>query len=216
MHTSKVIASILFLLVSIVLTNSPSQAAILVVDGDGQLTGARNVNVNGTLFNVVFSDGPCTALFDGCNENSDFDFQNESDAVAAALALLDQVFLDVTEGLFDTIPGLTLGCEHPIECGANIPYQLFRDPQLSTVFIASASALNTVPPPDGMGDALATGTIGGIDVPLDRPTMVFARFTPISPVPEPGTLALFACGIAGVGVMKRRRKIVMSSEAIDN
>ena len=60
----------LFILVGIAtlgLTVASAQAANLSVNGSGLLTGANNVNVGGILYNVIFVDGSCIGLFDGCD-----------------------------------------------------------------------------------------------------------------------------------------------------
>ncbi len=69
-------------------------SALLVVSG-GILTGAKGVDVGGTLYDVEFMDGTCVALFNGCdNPATDLTFTTQADALAASQALLDQVFLD--------------------------------------------------------------------------------------------------------------------------
>src|SRR5262245_52041146 len=93
---------------------SVASAATLIVAG--KLFGASDVDVNGTLYNVMFVDGTCIALFSGCDEASDFTFQTEADARAASQALGDQVFFNSQGPIgvppieFDTTPGLTAGC----------------------------------------------------------------------------------------------------------
>ncbi|WP_152612896.1 hypothetical protein [Tateyamaria sp. ANG-S1] len=77
----------------------------------GQLRGASDVNVGGSLYSVSFRDGSCFDLYSGCDEASDFAFSTAADAQAASLALLDQVFLNSSLGRFDTDPELTLGIE---------------------------------------------------------------------------------------------------------
>src|SRR5688572_27474840 len=77
-----------------------AEAAVLQVSG-GELTGALEVDVGGTLYNVAFVEGTCVDLFSGCDEVSDFTFTSLGGATQASQALLDQVFLDVTEGNFD-------------------------------------------------------------------------------------------------------------------
>src|SRR5262245_51552264 len=69
-----------------------AQAAPTLVVNGTTLTGARNVDVNGTLYDVDFLDGTCVAIFSGCNAISDFTFQSDLSAQAASQALLDQVF----------------------------------------------------------------------------------------------------------------------------
>jgi hypothetical protein len=101
-----------------------AKAAVPNVSG-GRLLGASSVNVGGTLYDVQFVDGTCAALFAGCDEPADFPFTTSPDAAAAAQALLDQVFLDGAQGLFDTDPTLTEGCLGTTqECGASTPYEV--------------------------------------------------------------------------------------------
>lgn len=98
---------------------STSLGAILITDTDSppRLLGATNVDVNGILYDVSFQDGTCSELFNGCDQLSDFTFINESDATAAAQALMDQVLLDIIFpgttflNAYDTFPHLVAGCE---------------------------------------------------------------------------------------------------------
>ena len=40
---------------------------VLLVNGSGVLTGAHNVQVGGTLYDVMFVDGTCVDVFGGCD-----------------------------------------------------------------------------------------------------------------------------------------------------
>jgi len=112
----------------ILMTPMAGNAAVTLDVQGGALMGASNVYVNGMLYDVEFIDGACAAHFDGCDATSDFDFQNRADADSASQALLDQVLLDVPEGMFDTLYNLTNGCEVNIgalpRCEIWIPYDL--------------------------------------------------------------------------------------------
>ena len=92
----------------------------LQVNASGILTGAKNVDVGGTLYDVAFTDGTCDSLFSGCTI-SGFTFKTELAAKTAGQALLDQVFIDGSQGMFDTSP-LTNGCTDSLVCTAIIPY----------------------------------------------------------------------------------------------
>jgi hypothetical protein len=81
------------LVVAIFLATSGAQAAVLIVVG-GELQGATDVNVGGTLYDVQFVEGTCIDLYDGCDDVSDFAFVTVADAFVAAEALLEQVVLD--------------------------------------------------------------------------------------------------------------------------
>lgn len=117
------------LLVAFVLVASGAQAATLNVV-DGQLMGASGVNVDGNLYDVQFLDGTCIGLYNGCDEISDFTFQTEASALLASQALLDQVFLDSPEGMFDSNPPLTNGCgfSGPAACQAITPHSFSGAP----------------------------------------------------------------------------------------
>src|SRR5687767_14679766 len=115
-----------------------AQAAVLQVSG-GELTGALGVNVGGTLYDVQFVEGTCVGLFSGCDEASDFTFTSAESAVQASQELLNQVFLDVAQGNFDTQPELTLGCEEPAACVAFTP---FAPPVVVDAFVAVGIVIN--------------------------------------------------------------------------
>ena len=77
---------------------------------NGILQGATGVTVGGALYDVELLNGSCPALFSGCDAASDFQFQTSGAATLAAQALLDQVFLDGPQGMFDSLPLMNSGC----------------------------------------------------------------------------------------------------------
>jgi hypothetical protein len=109
----------------------PPATPVVVV---GQLQGATDVNVGGTLYDVEFVEGTCVDLYDGCDDLSDFTFTTVADAGLAARALQDQVILDGGAGNFDTVPNLTVGCSGAF-CGTAFPFAL---PNATDVTIFSA------------------------------------------------------------------------------
>ncbi len=174
-----------------------ARAATLLVDGTGQLTGARNVDVGGALFDVDFVDGTCTALFGNCDEASDFAFTTQPDATVAAQALLDQVFLDGVLGNFDTSPDLTLGCPF-VNCSILIPFSV-----TDLVTLTMVEIQNNPSDPDFVGlDVFNPFT----DTTTTLPDAVFARFSPVSDVPEPASMLLFGAGLLGLTGIRRRRR----------
>jgi len=146
-----------------------ANAATGVIVG-GQLLGATGVIVDGNAYNVEFLDGTCIALYDGCNDVSDFTFQTEAAAVLASQALLDQVFVDSAD-LFDTDPTLTNGCTNAFVCGARTGYGfVFSD-------VSSAIARNEAVEDN---DVAATGAQSSPAVnSAVVPTRVWAVWSPV-------------------------------------
>jgi hypothetical protein len=185
-------------------------AAILLVDSNGLLTGATGVNVGGKLYDVEFVEGTCSAVFDGCDANTDFTFVTLSDATAASQALLDQVFLDVPGlGTFGTTPSLTFGCQGatPLDgCFVQTPMALVLNSDGSLFGISYRVALNVgdVSPGDGV---ISNFSFFSADTAADN-SRVNARWTPTPDVtvPEPATMSLLGLGLAGIGARRWRQR----------
>ena len=191
-------------LAAMTMIGTSASAATLIIVG-GELTGAKGVDVNGSLYEVSFKDGTCEALFSGCDEPSDFAFNDADSATQAAHALLDQVFL----GEFDLFPERTTGCEDLFFCRAEIPtgfsgrFLLQGQMAVNTGggldFDNVALFVHPPPPHDNSRSAIST----------------YAIFTPsVSVVPEPATWAMMIVGFGAVGAAlrgKRRRERVSVS-----
>ncbi len=111
----------LFLLFASIGVASPIQAMPILSISNGQLVGARNVEANGSLFDVTFADGSCSQLFSGCGSTADFPFTANFEVSGFLTALRDQVFLDSAAGNFDSDPSLTFGCEDGTRCNVLVP-----------------------------------------------------------------------------------------------
>lgn len=156
-----------------VFLTAPAHAATLDVSG-GQLLGAFDVDVNGSLFDVAFVEGSCIALFSGCDENADFTFGGDSAAAAAAAqALIDQVFLDGPGGLFDTSAELTFGCSDEVRCWALTPFS--RSPGIVNYHNAENIS----------GQGIDSTMQGSTRIEFDTTGETLVVYAVWTPVPEP-------------------------------
>ena len=160
--------------------------------------GASGVDVGGILYDVEFLDGTCIAMFNGCDDASDFTFGNEGDAQIASQALMDQVFLDGALGNFDSNPGLTYVCgaSQP-HCYIYTPFSVLMSPPFVPVYYGFNRRTDA-------GDAV----IGPAEVsdsyvfPLEGAFVWTVWAT--SPVPEPSTAFLLGLGLTGLSWKGRR------------
>ncbi len=174
--------------------SAPALAAELVVL-DGVLIGANDVIVDGGSYDVRFAAGTCVDLFNGCNEQSDFVFQTSSEAIAASMALRDQVFI----GTFDADPEKTINCTNPSVCYFYTPFDVINDAIQSHYYGNSSTAIGTGPLNFNLGFApsFALSTL------THHNYAVFST----SAVPEPATWAFLIFGFGAIGgAMRRQRK----------
>lgn len=168
----------------------------------GQLLGASNVDVNGTLYDVEFVDGTCIALFDGCEKTSNFAFTTSSQAQAAAESLSNSVFLNGPLGNFDSNPLLTAGISFGGIGLVLTPYRIDSTVTIVDVYaFANGGTLS-----GGRDISLPTISTRFLDLStLDN--SVYARFspTPVPAVPLPAAGFMLIAGLAGLGALSRRR-----------
>jgi hypothetical protein len=156
-----------------------------VVSG-GDLTEILGIDVGGVLYDVEFKEGTFAGVFGSA---AGLDFTTQADATAAANAL-DSVLVDTAAGNFDSVPGLTFGCETLNDCGMLTPYGF--DAFNRTL---SASLINT-----NLADTVsgAFATVQTFDT-TTALNFVWAEWTLApgpqpQPVPEPASTALLAAG----------------------
>ena len=175
-----------------------SAIPVLLVDSSGVLTGANNVDVGGTLYNITFADGSCNSLFSNCSASS-FAFTTSRAANMAARALLDQVFVEGPAGNFDTAIDKILGCASAAYCSTYIPYA-----RLEPLFFAFARPVNFV---EEDGNLVITGYTPFETDTTEASNLNYSIFQPGTPaasdVPEPGAGALIALAMVGLACARR-------------
>jgi hypothetical protein len=176
-------------------------AVIFITENDASnnvtsLLGADNVEVNGLFYNVRFLDGTCIALFNDCDDPSDFFFTSKPDANTAAWSVLAQVFNDRT--IFGEFPGLTNGCESGSACGIITPF--FKDFNQ----VVGVVAFNR--PLLGAKDGISVIRRGvGYDL-TPKTSFVYAVWSEPVEASAPGTAMVLLMGIAGLIVSQRRKQ----------
>lgn len=215
-----------FTVVLVGLFVSGANAASLIVDANGILLGADQVNVDNALYNVRFLDGTCGDLYNGCDEIGDASFAPPQplEATASALrALMDQVFLDGPLGAFDTDPSLINGCSLGTDncLVSTLGYiEPFGSPDLASRLVTNAADEGSVQEGSlSIGLNFATATPLGPDVDLGS---VFdmgstggtnAVFTPVPPIPLPASFTLLASCVLGGVLFARSRLIALGNRA---
>ncbi len=181
----------------------------------GTLYGAKEVQVGNVLYDVIFQDGTCISLYDNCDNVNDFPFKTLTEAHDANQALLDQVFVDTLDGLFDSEPRTTFGCDKAgnqcvvqtpigsqaptLPFGANDPNGTYA---LSTLINHRTESRDTH---TGFGQGVrAASSVSPFNQPVntDGVFILWSRSSTTTPVPIPGTLYLILTGLLALTVRR--------------
>jgi hypothetical protein len=183
---------------------SAAQAATPVIVL-GELHGARDVDVDGTLYDVDFIEGSCIGIFSGCDSPDDFTFDNGG-ASAALNALLDQVIAGTS---FNDDPSLTYGCEiyagppSVNYCRIVTPYKGNAGQQAALINNNNGAGYITfgvdLSPSHDSGSSIEPG--------YPHEIFVYARWSlaspPAAPVPGPGLISGVGIFVVGLGLAAR-------------
>jgi hypothetical protein len=197
--------SITLLCVLILSVWVPTSKASLILDVvNGQLIGAKNVVVDGELYDVQFVDSNC-ALAHGTCSNIDFAFKNEQSAYKATLALIAQVLLDTSEGLFATDLSKIFGAPDSKHSLIMTAYE--TNPHASFTVLAEVVYAQAFVDCCGyQADYMAVrSTVKGLYDWGNESKRVFAVWSAIE-VSSPTTFILLSLGIAGLSFSRYRRQ----------
>lgn len=179
----------------------------LLLDGNGKLTGAKNLLVEGRSFDVSFVDGTCASVFSGCDSPSDFQFQDAFMASAATQALFGQVLT----GIYDSDPTRTAGCSFGLLCMLTTPFDATADNDvLLWVLARNGEDIRVADAIEFSGNARRSllnftneiAYVWAVWSPADRST-----------VPEPASLGLVLGGLAALAACARRRSVSREHQA---
>jgi hypothetical protein len=166
-----------------------ANAATILKDAGGLVTGVTGLVVDGKTYNVSFHN-LCVEAYGSCSSNADFVFGSQNAAFFGAQSFVLNVFSGVVDSR-------TLGCEATYQpCNKLIAYRNGAG-SLSGVFLMASGA-----------------TVEFAPLPIDFSNLSFVRFTlESSAVPEPATwgLMLAGFGLVGAGLRTRRRSVTFSA-----
>jgi hypothetical protein len=180
------------------------------IDNDsGKLQGAFNVDVGGTLWDVVFRDGTFTSLFNDA-EAATIAVRTEGEATDLSEALLASVFVDGRDDdfWFDSLPALTGGCNNTIYCVAVTAY----GPEKSRGRETHRGAMGAYNGEREKDDEAFRGFQFISDDTTQWDGGVYALWTVANQtqVPAPSTISIFALGLIGLAARRFKKQSCVS------
>lgn len=169
----------------------------------GELIGATEVDVNGTLYDIEFISQNCFGLFSGCDSENDFAFNTIEDADAASLALEQQVFndSDAIHLNYDTNPQFTANITNSVSGQILTPYTLrLTGPSPRGVFTSAFTNSTAIV------DSIELVVLARGSRPFGDATYAVWSVAQVTVVPLPSAVWLFGTGIAGLLGLPRRKK----------
>jgi hypothetical protein len=186
------------MVLSALVVSAGASAQVTWSVADGKVTGAQNVLVGGSFYDVTFGDTYIPAA----------DFVSLAFSRLAAQALVDQVFVIGAPLSLDDAPSVLQGCTGQGVCRAMTLYgtESFAQGNPVNVFIWGFSAAHNYEK-----GSFADRTEFSPHMPTALPRLdtswsdTYASWS-VTAVPEPETYAMMLAGLGLIGTIARRRK----------